>query len=1018
MKLLHLRKAIGLTFFALIFSALGLMAQTITVRGSVKDQKGENLPGVNVVLQGTLTGTVTGTDGNFNFQVPANGTLVFSYIGYKSKNIPIRNQQIINVVLEPDVLGLDEFVVVGYGTQRKSDITGSIASVDVAKIRDVPAANISRALQGKIAGVEIQSTSTRPGGSTQIRIRGNRSLAASNDPLLVVDGIPFGGSLNDISSDDIASIEVLKDASATVIYGSRGSNGVILITTKRGTEGDLKVSYNGYQGLSTVARKYNVFSAEEFINLRTAAGYTNYLPVEKESMLLGRETDWQDLVYQTGLTSNHELTLSAGTSKTKYAISGGYYRETGVLPHIAFTRYSLRAAVDRRGGKRIKIGLTTMSSAGITDGQSANPMFQLVCLSPLTTAYNLNGTIREQPMFDTDDYYSPLTLQDKARWKEQNRRFASFNTLYGELQILTGLKYRLNLGLDVSDGKYNNFYGSDTPFRNGLQNQATVQGTDNFAYTMEHLLNFDRQFGEKHRLGITGMFSVQESETTGSRVDALNIPVNYLQYNNLFLAGSISAPSGNNFYSKWGIVSYMARANYAFDDKYLLTITGRADGSSRLAPGNKWHYYPAAALGWIISKEKFMQNLRFVSNLKLRAGYGQTSNTSVNPYSTLGGLSGTFYSFGDTGVKGYFVSTLPNSKLSWEYTTTTNIGLDFGFLEGRISGSVDAYMQQTFDLLLGKQLPASTGVPGTVLTNVGKTENRGLEFVLNGIILSPKVQGGFLWEVNANLFLNREKIVALADPTVTKDVGNGWFVGQPTSAIYDYVKVGIWQLSEAEEAAKFGAKPGDIKLLDFAGGGANLDEPDGRISDADRRILGAGQPDYQGGLTSTFRFKGFDFSVVGYYRMGGMIISTLHMPADYVNRLDGRRNQIKVDYWTPTNPTNEMPRPNAAFDAARTGVLGYFDGSFIKIRSINFGYEVDKRLLRVLGPTSSLRIFASVADPFLLYSPYVDAGGVDPEPNRTGATISGGEGVPARALKIGLNTPPTRRYIIGINYKF
>ncbi len=1018
MKLLHLKKALGLTLFALIFSGTNVWGQTILVRGNVKDQKGESLPGVNVVLQGTMQGTVTGLDGVYSIQASVNGTLVFSYIGFKSKTVPVKSQQVINVVLEPDVLGLDEFVVIGYGAQRKSDITGSIASVDVSKIRDVPAANISRALQGKIAGVEIQSTSTRPGGSTQIRIRGNRSLSASNDPLIVVDGIPFGGSLNDISTDDIASLEVLKDASATVIYGSRGSNGVVLITTKRGSEGDLKISYNGYQGLTTVARSYKVFNAEEFVNLRTAAGYTNYLPVEKESMLLGRDVDWQDLVYQTGQTANHEITLSAGTNKTKYAISGGYFRESGVLPHIAFTRYSMRAAVDQLIGSRIKIGITSMNSAGITDGQSANPMFQLVCLSPLTTPYNLDGTINERPMFDTDDYYSPLTLQDKTRWKEQNRRYASFNTLYGELQILTGLKYRLNLGLDISDNKYNNFYGSDTPFRNGMQNQARVQASDNFAYTIENLIMFDKEFAAGHRVGFTGMFSVQESESTGSRIDALNVPVNYLQYHNLFLAGSSSVPRDNNFYSKWGLLSYMARANYAYKDKYLLTITGRADGSSRLAPGNKWHYYPAFALGWNITKEDFMQNMQFISNLKLRAGHGQTSNTSVAPYSTLGGLTGTFYNFGATGVKGYYVSTLPNSKLSWEYTTTTNIGLDFGFLDGRIYGSVDAYLQKTHDLLLGKQLPASSGVPGTVLTNVGQTENKGLEFVLNGIAISPKVQGGFMWEINANLFLNREKIVALSDPSIIRDVGNGWFVGHPSSAIYDYVKVGIWQLSEAEEAAKYGAKPGQIKLLDFAGGGVNKDSIDGRISDADRRILGSSQPDFQGGFTSTFRYKGFDLSVVSYFRIGGMLISNLHMPNDYVNRLDGRRNGLKVDYWTPTNPTNDMPQPNAAFDAARTGVLGYFDASFVKIRSINLGYDLNKKWLKFLGASSSMRMFASISDPFLLFSPYVEAGGVDPEPTGTGQTIGGGEGPPARALRIGLNTPPTRKFIFGINYKF
>ena len=374
MKLNFLRKALALVLLAFFATGVQLWAQTTTVRGVVKDEQGLTLPGVNVVLQGTFAGSVTGADGSFTISAPSGGTLEFSFVGFRSLVVPIEGRQMLQITLEPDLMGLDEFVVVGYGVQRKSDITGSITSVDASRLRDVPAHNIARALQGKAAGMEIQNTSTRPGGGSQIRIRGERSLSASNDPLIVLDGIPFAGSINDISMDDVESIEVLKDASATVIFGSRGANGVILITTRRGQEGELRVTYNAFQGLSTVARKYDVFDAEEFIKLRNVAGYTNFLPNEKESMLLGRETDWQDLIYQTGLTSNHEVTLSAGTSTTQYSISGAFFRETGVLPFMGFSRYSLRAAVDQTIGKRIRVGLTSMNSFSVTDAQSANPM--------------------------------------------------------------------------------------------------------------------------------------------------------------------------------------------------------------------------------------------------------------------------------------------------------------------------------------------------------------------------------------------------------------------------------------------------------------------------------------------------------------------------------------------------------------------------------------------------------------------------------------------------------------------
>ncbi len=604
--------------------------------------------------------------------------------------------------------------------------------------------------------------------------------------------------------------------------------------------------------------------------------------------------------------------------------------------------------------------------------------------------------------------------------EEQNRRQSSFNSLYGEVKLYDGLKYRLNVGVDISDGKYNNYYGSNTSFRDGKASSAQVQNNDNLSYTIENLLTYDKTFAEKHRLGITAMYSVQEKESTSSRMDATNIPADYLQYNNFSLVDplNISVPSSNNNYSKWGLISYMGRINYAYEDRYLVTISGRSDGSSRLAPGNQWHSYPAVALGWNIVNESFMKEQDVVTNLKLRAGYGQTSNTSVAPYSTLGGLSGAVYNFGSTGVKGYYVSSLPNTKLGWEYTTSTNLGVDFAFFKGRISGSVDAFLQQTHELLLGKSLPPSQGVPGSYMENIGSTQNKGLEVVLNGTIIRPQ-SDGFGWDVSANASIYRGEILELQDPSITQDIGNGWFVGQPLSSIYDYVKVGIWQLGEETEAATYGAKPGDMKLLDFAGATDEDGNPiaDGKITDADRRVIGSSEPDFQGGFSSYWTFKGFDLSVVTYFRVGGMIASTVHMPNAYFNRLDGRRNNLKVDYWTPENPTNDMPKPDKNIDANRTNVLGYFDGSFLKVRSINFGYNFPGSITNRISKGMSLRLYGSVTDPFIFFSPYVNAGGVDPEPTGTG---SGTDAIslPTRTLTVGLTTPPTRKFIIGLNVKF
>lgn len=1003
MKIILFKKKIYGILLLLLSLNLGVMAQNITVKGKVTDQMGNTLPSVSVIVYGTTHGTITDIEGNYTLEAPADGTLQYNFLGYAIQRVPVNNRQIIDVVLQEDLLRLDEVVVVGYGVQRKSDITGAITSVDVGSIRDVAASSITKSLQGKTAGVEIQNIGAKPGSNTQIRIRGNRSLTASNDPLLIVDGIPYSGNLSDIASDDVESLEILKDASATVIYGSRGANGVIIVTTKRGKSGKPKITYNGYAGVSNVSKKYDVYNGEEFIKLRDVAGFTAWSQTEIESMMTGRETDWQDIGYQSGVVTNHEVGVNGGSEETQYSFSLGYYDESYVITQMGYERYNTRLSIDQKIGNHVKAGISTMNSLSITDAESADPTWSLVSLSPLAVPYKKDGSLIEQPTYGTDDTYSPLTLQDKSRWGEQRRKFTSFNTAYLLVDIWNGIQYKLNAGLDFRTEKYNRFYGSDTPFQNGALNEAQLQNLDNLSWTVENMILWEKSFGP-HRLNFTGMQSAQKSTSTSSRFSATDVAADYLQYNNFFLSDVVQATSGNNYFSEWSLLSYMARLNYVYDDRYLVTLTGRMDGSSRLAKGNKWHSYPAVAVAWNIYNESFLEDADFLSQLKLRLGYGQTSNTSINPYRTLGGLTSVKYSYGDTGVSGYYVSTLPNPNLGWEYTTSYNLGLDFGFFNGRLTGSVDAYLQQTNDLLLGKSLPYTTGVTGSFLENIGETENRGLEFVVNGNILSGRTTGGFKWDVNANIFLNREKIISLQDG-VLQDVGNGWFVGESTSAIYDYEKIGIWQLGEEAEAAVYDRKPGDIKLRDL--------NNDDQITSADRKIIGSQEPDLSGGFTSSWEYKNFDLSVIGYFRVGGTIISTLHMPNDYVNRLDGRRNGIKVDYWTEDNPTNAFPKPKND-PGAYTNTVGYFDGSFLKIRSINLGYK----FTNLLNSTASLRVYGSVTDPFVFFSPYLDAGGINPEPTTRAEFSNQSVGLPSRSLVIGLSTPPTTKFIFGVNFTF
>ncbi len=1010
--------------------------QQVQVTGTVTSAAtGESLPGASILIQDTDVGTVTDRDGHYSIEIPGpDAVLVFSYVGYVTHEVAVGNQTIVNVVLEEEISALDEVIVVGYGRQRKSDITGSIVSVSNEALREVPTASVSLSLQGRAAGVEIRRTGTRPGAEPQIRIRGNRSLGgtmeseksqtSANDPLIVVDGIPYEGGLNYLNPSDIKSIEILKDASATAIYGSRGSNGVILITTTRGQAGKATLTLDSYYGITSIISKYETFSGEEFKLMRDISRYDAsqpYLPVEQESIDLGRSTDWQDLIYKNGYVTSHNIRVAGGNDQVTYSVGGGFYKETTIMPGQAYSRGTLRATLDQKLGKRVSFGLNTMNTLGITDGESAGSVFWLIAMSPLCIPYDSVGNIIKQPAYPREEAYNPLLINRTDEWTQQRRAIRTFNSFYGELEIFEGLKYRLNAGLDFRTSKYGHYYGSETPFKDGSPNEARQDNFEAWSYTLEHLLIFERTFADRHHLNFTGMFSAQESQSSNFAVSTANIAADYIQYYNPSQAAEFT-PNDHSWYSKWGILSYMARAFYNWDDRILVTATARADGSSRLAEGNKWHYYPALGLGWNIHNESFMQGANFVSNLKVRVGYGQTSNTAIAPYRTLGSLDAKPYSFGPTGVYGYLVNRLPNASLGWEYTTTTNLGLDFGFLANRVSGTLDVYRQQTSDLLLAKTLPQTSGVEGSYLENIGETENKGVEVTLTANILSNV--SGFNWVVDLNWYMNREKIVALQDTSVKRDIGNGWFVGEPVDVIYDYKKIGIWQQDEYMDAMMMGFFPGQIKLYDVPD--PETGEGDGRITEEDRMVLGHYQPDWVAGMTNRFSYRGIDASIVLYLRMGGMLVSTLHQPNSFLNTLQGRRSGIKVDFWysyvdtetgdTISNPTNSYPKPDVTYQNPYYGsTLGYFSSTYLKIRSINVGWTLPDKWISKLG-ISSLRVYMTAQNPFkAFFSPYIRAGGLDPEP--TGKGGSDTQGLGTERLTVGANTPPTRSILFGLTLK-
>ncbi len=1061
---LLLRKCFTVAIWVLVFAASPLLhaQNTIHVRGRILSDNGQPVAKATVVVKGSKVGVSSDDNGNFDIVAPPNSTLIISSVGYAPSTIKVGGRNSIEVALAPSTNSLDQVIVVGYGSQKKSDVTGAVAKVTGATLQEVPTANFISELKGRTAGVDIVSNSATPGGGGQIRIRGNRSMATGTNantvsdnldqPLVVLDGIPFGGSVNDISPDDIASLDILKDASATAIYGSRGSGGVILITTKRGRVGKSVMSFNGYYGISSVLGDLKVFDGKEYAQFKQDAAALNsatpnstsyaLTAAEQAGLAAGTNTNWQKLIYRNGMTTSNNLSLSGGTETTQYSLAGTYYDEQGIIPNQNFERFSLRSTIDHQINKHLKIGLNTMNSLGITNTPGGGGVpGTLLRLSPLTAPYLPNGTLNLNPLVGSTDaaFVNPLTLKtDKAAILARQRRLRTFNSLYGEWQIIPGLKYRINIGLDYSQTQSDGYSGPNTYVNNNASltaATATVGNAEAYTYTLENLLIYDKTIADKHRITFTGLYSAQKDHSESQGFLGTGFPADYVQNSNLGLANTIVADPNNpaNFFER-GLISYMARLNYAYDNRYLLTATVRRDGASVLAPGHQYFTYPAIAVGWNIMNEKFMPATTFISNLKLRGGWGLTSNQGVAPYSTLGQLTASGYNFGQATAgqePAYLVTSLPNPNLHWESTAQTNIGVDFGLFKNRISGTIDAYQQNTKDIILNETLPASNGAQN-ITANLGKSQGKGVE--INLTTVNIQTASGFTWSTDFNFAVNREKITRLVG-NQTADIADGWFVGQPLTVIYDVKKIGIWQTADSLDG-KLQAQtspaqlPGNIKVQDISGPNG---KPDGKIDQNDRQIIGNFQPKWEGGFTSRMSFKNFDFNFVIFARMGMKVLvpylTTDGTAQGYDFFMQSRVDQLKVNYWTRTNPTNAFPRPDASLQSFPfASTLGYQDGSFIKVRSINLGYTVPSKLLTRAG-ISSLRVYVTAVNPFILYSPFVrDGFGPDPEGNGYGGAVSstaaggstgvGGSNGSSRQISVNANNPSTRQFNAGISLKF
>jgi TonB-linked SusC/RagA family outer membrane protein len=1022
------RRAKRLLLLLMLCAALPRLvsAQDINISGTVLDGNREPLAGVSVVVKGSTRGVTTGAGGDYSIQAAADATLVFSFMGMAPREEPVNGRGRIDVTLSEDDKALEEVVVIGYGTQRREAVTGSVVSMDGGKLSEIASGNITQALQGRMAGVEMSQTSSKPGAAMQIRIRGTRSLTASNDPLVVLDGIPFAGSIGDINPNDIKSLDILKDASATAIYGSRGANGVIMVTTFRGSMGAAKpqVSYSGYYGVKN-AIKYPMMDGPELLALRKVANiYTNTLD-EADDV----NTDWQDLLYRTGVTTSHDVSVTGSSAIGAYNFGVGYYKDEAVLPQQYYNRISMRATIDQEI-KIFRFGLSSNSNYSLLNGNNLGT-FGTLRSSPLANPYNEDGSLKrvvEMPLTPQWVYTEESIEALGDKWIDQTKSFGSYNTLYGEVKIsgIEGLKYRVNLGLNFRMTNGGAYTGegvfSDNPTN---PSSASVSNSLTTNWAVENLLTYDRTFAGKHQVNVVGLYSAEQTFYNRSRMAARDVPNDAFQFYNLGYAdGEKTIAPGDQQYQLSGLISWMGRAMYSYDNRYMLSVTLRSDASSRLAPKHQWHTYPAVSAGWNIKEESFMQSLSVIDRLKLRAGYGQTSNQAVAPYATLGLLSTRPYNFGADGyATGYYVSQLPNENLGWEYSETWNFGVDFSLLKNRLSGTLEYYVQDTKDVLLSVGLPRTSGV-SSYTANIGQTQNKGFEISLNGVILDNL--NGWTWEVGVNLYTNQNKLVALASGQ-EKDEYNRWFVGHPINAIYDYEKIGLWQEGDAYkdilEPAAAADVWGFIKVK--YDGDYNPDgSPVRAIGPDDRQIMDA-DPDFQGGFNTRVAYKGFDLNVIGAFKSGGILISTLHhSPSGYLNHLSGRYGNVKADYWTPENTGAKYPNP--APGTPRSGdypkygnTLGYFDASYLKIRAITLGYSLETKWIKYIG-VDRMRIYATVQNPFVMFSPFNDETGMDPETNSYGDENLAvpNEHFRQRTLIIGTNTPSTRNYLFGINLSF
>jgi len=977
----------------------------IEVSGKVVDEKDLPLPGVSVTIKGTMKGTITDPDGNFKIAVPnAGDILVFKYIGFNTQEIPIQNASPLAIKLLADNKSLNEVVVVGYGTKKKSDLTGSIASLNADEIVKSRAPNAQEALQGRMAGVDVKRSSSKPGADMSIEIRGVNSIYGNTQPLYVVDGIPVS-NINDINPADIERMDVLKDASSTAIFGSRGANGVVIVTTKRGNSGQTKISYDGYVGFVNAYNLPDVMSGPEFVdyarefyrtlgsNATPAVTYTEsqiFSATELSNIASGNYTNWVDLIKQNGLQTNHNLSITGGDPSTNYFLSAGYQGYEGSVKVENTKKYTLKVGIEKTLNKTFKVGASlygTYTDLNLGSGEAFRSAYRL---RPTGSAYNADGSDRFFAYESEAQITNPaFDFENEVRKTQYVRMLPN---LFAEVSVLKGLKFRTSFTPDLTFQRSGTYTDTFSKIGAGTRPNAATNGANHLVnYTLDNLLIYNTSIKENHKLEFTAGNSLNYYQADNNLISVSGLPYRSLWYNvgNVTTIGGVApATTVSSAYSKQTINSYFFRGNYTYKGKYLLTLTGRADGNSIFSAGNKWGFFPSAALGWVASEEDFIKNISAISFLKFRFSYGKSGNAAVNgtyfyPYVTQSAVATTFYDFNGTNANGSAVVNLAPNSLTWEKTTEYNAGMELNLFANRIALTFDYYNKTAKGTLLPQQIPAANGY-ASITANIGSIRNSGIELGLNSVNVTAN---DFKWTTNVNFSKNNNRIIDLFG-NGANDVGNARFIGEKARVLYNYKIVGVWQTSEATQAAMYGQKPGQYKLLDV--------NNDNKITADDRVVQGSDIPDWFGGITNNFTYKNFDFGVTVYTRQGTTQQSTFL--DQYLNGDQGRARfgAYQRSYWTAANPSNIWANNAIETDATRRTIATYQNSSYTKISNITLGYTASKELSKKIG-MSSLRLYTTAYNP-LVWTKFI---GWDPEA--------------ADLNSFGLQGFRTRTFIFGVN---